>query len=108
MLFVTLLDGIAVGVPVARLAALASLSERERRRVRVAPSGALLLWDEPDADVSVEELLQHALANPEWLRELARMAGRQRTPRKAHASRLNGAKGGRPRRIPRAAIKTDD
>jgi hypothetical protein len=101
--FVTLLDGVAVGVPAARLAALDGLNERQRRRVRVAPSGALLLWDDPDADVSIEELLQHALSNPAWLRELARAAGRKRTSRKAHASRTNGAKGGRPRRTPSVA-----
>ena len=97
LLLVVLEDGVALGVPLDRLAAVRDLPDRVLRRVRVAPSGALLLWDRPDVDVAVEELLAHALSGPDWMRELARAAGKRRSDRKAAASRANGAKGGRPR-----------
>ncbi len=97
-LIVELLDGFIFGVPVSRIPELRDMPRDRVERVWVAPSGVLLLWDDPEADVSTIELLQIAFSSKTWLRELARAAGRVRSEAKARASRENGAKGGRPRK----------
>lgn len=99
LLLSQLLDGVVFGVPVDRFAALATFDDDALCRLRVAPSGLLLLWEDPDADVSIDELLAHALSSPGMLRELARAGGRVRSEPKARAARANGARGGRPRKI---------
>jgi len=93
-------DGIVLGVPVDRFPSLAAFDEVALQRLCVAPSGLLVLWEDPDADVSIEEILGHALSSPGMLRELARAAGRVRSEPKARAARANGEKGGRPRKSP--------
>lgn len=99
LLLSQMLDGVVLGVPVDRFASLATFDNDALCRLRVAPSGLLLLWEEPDADVSVEEILEHALGSPGMLRELARAGGRVRSEAKARAARANGARGGRPRKV---------
>ena len=105
LLLTTLLDGIVLGVPVVRFASLAPFDEAWLRRIIVAPSGLLLRWENPDADVSVEEILEQALGSPGMLRELARAAGRVRSDAKARAARANGEKGGRPRKLAATELK---
>ncbi len=100
LLLSQMLDGVVVGVPVDRFKSLAAFDDDALARLCVAPSGLLLFWEDPDADVSVEEILAHALGSPGMLRELARTAGRVRSEAKARAARTNGARGGRPRKVP--------
>ena len=53
-----------------------------------------------DADLHVPALVAGVLGTRAWMtRELARVAGRATSPAKAAASRSNGAKGGRPRKV---------
>jgi hypothetical protein len=99
LLLTQMLDGVVLGVPVDRFASLATFDDDALCRLRVAPSGLLLFWEDPDADLSIEEVLAHALASPGMLRELARTGGRVRSEPKARAARANGALGGRPRKI---------
>jgi hypothetical protein len=50
-------------------------------------------------DLNVPALVNGIFGNRAWMaRELARLAGRTRSPKKAAAARSNGAKGGRPRK----------
>lgn len=93
-------DAVVPGVPVDRFASLATFDDEARSRLRVAPSGRLLLWEAPHDDASIAEILEHALASPGRLRALARAGGRVRSEPKARAARANGARGGRPRKVP--------
>jgi hypothetical protein len=99
---VTLPSGVAVVVPVAILPPLVSVSPSILSSVVVSPGGWGLMWDAIDVHLEVEGVLDRAL----WpqpraaIRELARAAGRTRSPARARASRANGKKGGRPRKTP--------
>jgi hypothetical protein len=100
LLLSQMIDGIVVGVPIDRFSSLGSRDDASLRRLHVAPSGLLVLWEDPDADVSIEQILGHAFGGPCMLREMARAAGRVRSEAKARAARANGGKGGRPRKSP--------
>jgi hypothetical protein len=67
--------------------------------VRVVGGGSTLRWDGLDVDLSVAGLLLSAVDPQERVRQLAALAGRATTEAKAAAARLNGAKGGRPRKV---------
>ncbi len=87
-----------IGVHVSKVPALRDASDRELADVEVTPTGSSLPWERLDVDLSVAELVREALGL-EALHSLFGAAGGQATsPRKAEAARLNGAKGGRPRR----------
>ena len=94
-------NGYLYGFPVTSIPELAKASAKQLAAVEVSPGGSGLHWEELDADLSVAGLLLSALGRGEKLTELARIAGRAKSPAKAAASRANGAKGGRPRKVAR-------
>jgi hypothetical protein len=98
----TLTNGYLLGVPVRALPQLAGATAAQLGAVQVSPSGGMLSWDALDVDLSVPGLLLSALPRAEQARELARIAGRAKSPAKARSARENGAKGGRPRKKPAA------
>ncbi|HEV7704846.1 MAG TPA: DUF2442 domain-containing protein [Gemmatimonadaceae bacterium] len=89
------------GFPVASIPELAKASTKQLAAVEISPGGFGLHWEELDADLEVGGLLMSSLGRKEKLTELARIAGRTKSPAKAAASRANGAKGGRPRKVAR-------
>ncbi|MCO5118409.1 MAG: DUF2442 domain-containing protein [Burkholderiaceae bacterium] len=54
-----------------------------------------LRWDELDVDLSLPGLMAGIFGTKAWM---ARRAGQATSPAKAAAARVNGAKGGRPRK----------
>jgi len=94
-------NGYLYGFPATSIPELAKASAKQLAAVEVSPGGSGLHWEELDADLSVTGLLMSALGRKEKLTELARIAGRTKSPAKAVASRVNGAKGGRPRKTKR-------
>ena len=94
-------NGYLYGFPTIAIPELAKASAKQLAAVKVSPGGFGLHWEELDADLSVSGLLLSSLGRKEKLTELARIAGRTKTPAKAAASRTNGAKGGRPRKVAR-------
>lgn len=68
--------------------------------VEIDGAGFNLHWPAIDADLYVPALVAGVFGTRAWMaRELARVAGRTRSPAKAAAARANGAKGGRPRKV---------
>lgn len=88
-----LTNGFSCGVPVAGLEHIAKATPVQLATVRLSPEGGALRIEMLDADYSVAGLVSSMTA-----RELGRRGGRARSAAKARASRINGAKGGRPRR----------
>lgn len=94
-------NGYLYGFPAASIPELAKASAKQLSAVEVSPGGSGLHWEELDADLSVARLVLSALGRSQNLIELARIAGRTKSAAKAAASRANGAKGGRPRKVAR-------
>lgn len=66
--------------------------------VSVSPAGDALLWSSIDADVYVPGLVERAFGHRLFASASGRRGGQRSSKAKAAAARLNGAKGGRPRK----------
>lgn len=97
---VELSSGILFAFPVARIPALRRAAAAKLAGVSVSASGSTLSWDELDVDLSVAGLLLSAVEPSERMRHLASLAGRATSAAKAEAARVNGRRGGRPRKTP--------
>lgn len=95
---IILTNGAAFTVPVDLVRALHAASDNELADVQVLPGGVGLRWDRLDSDLSVAHLATVALGANVLLRAAGAAGGSARTAAKARASRLNGLKGGRPRK----------
>lgn len=103
LVLVALRSGFAFAFPPDRVQGLVDRAAPELAAVRVSPGGDGLHWDELDVDVSLTGLMAEALNLREWA---PRFMGQARSDAKARAARLNGLKGGRPRRSANPARKT--
>lgn len=79
--------------------AIATLSSEILATVELTPSGKGLRWDEPDIDLSVQGLLLGNFGKSVWMSEVAAKGGSSTSEKKKAASRLNGKKGGRPKKV---------
>jgi hypothetical protein len=95
LVFVELRSGFAFGFPPERVPGLEAGTAADLGDVRVSPSGDGLHWDDLNVDVSLTGLVAEALNLREWA---PRLMGQHRSEAKARAARVNGLKGGRPRR----------
>jgi hypothetical protein len=57
-MWVDLMDGRTIGVPLAWFPRLLNATPEQRRNYRIGPSGNGLHWEEIDEDISVEGLLE--------------------------------------------------
>ena len=94
-------NGFSFAFPVRKISALRGLSASQLRTVEVEPGGDGLRWRALDIDLSVPGLLLMAVGREARNRHFASIAGRSRSPAKVAAARVNGAKGGRPRKVSR-------
>ena len=98
---IELANGCAYAFPAQRVQDLQGASEEDLADVEVDGAGFNLHW--PNVDFYVPALVAGVFGTRAWIaRELARVAGRVRSPAKAAAARSNGAKGGRPRKAAKA------
>lgn len=79
--------------------AISQLSPEILATVELTPSGKGLRWDEPDIDLSVQGLLLGIFSSNVWMREIAVKGGSSTSEKKKAASRVNGKKGGRPKKV---------
>lgn len=96
---VELSSGVLFAFPVTSVPSLRRAAPSELAQVALNAAGSMLSWEALDVDVSVAGLLLAAVDPAERIRHLATLAGRATSPAKAAASRENGAKGGRPRKV---------
>jgi hypothetical protein len=96
---VDLANGCAYAFPADRVQELRGASGDDLAHVEVDGAGFNLHWPKLDVDLYVPALVSGIFGTRAWMAgELARIAGRTKSPTKAAASRANGAKGGRPRK----------
>lgn len=79
--------------------AIANLSPEVLATVELTPSGKGLRWDEPDIDLSIQGLLLGIFGSKIWMKEIAAKGGKSTSEKKKAASRENGKKGGRPKKV---------
>lgn len=94
-----------VSFSVRALPYLASATDEQLAQVQIKHDGHLLYWAQPEAEVPVGKLLQKVfgLSDPAQTGRLGGLVGgAARSETKAAAVRANGAKGGRPRKVPAA------
>jgi hypothetical protein len=66
--------------------------------VEILGGGTGLHWPELDLDLYVPALLQNVYGTRRWMTALGRRGGMAKSPGKRKSSKVNGLKGGRPRR----------
>lgn len=90
--------GWALSVQRAKIAELASIPLSDMTQLSVSPAGTVLHLDRHDVHISIEGLLLSLIPDSVLSREIGRRGGRAASAAKRAAARLNGQKGGRPRR----------
>ncbi len=77
---------------------LVAASPDEIAQVEISPSGQTLRWKKLDADLSLPGLMMGIFGTKMWMAHLGRTGGQATSQAKAAAARLNGIKGGRPKK----------
>lgn len=98
--FVTLQSGLALAFRPADVEGLEHASIEQLGEIEISPSGLGLHFPAVDADVYIPGLVAGAFGSCAWMAaKIGTTGGQVRTPAKIAASRANGAKGGRPRKV---------
>lgn len=99
-LIVSLHNGVELTVPVHLIQDLANAAPGQLSNIEVTPSGLGLHWPDIDADVYVPGILAGTFGTKAWMASvMGEKGGRVKSVAKSNASRANGRKGGRPKKI---------
>ncbi len=95
-IIVDLASGATFAFPPALVEFLQDATPEQLAEVEVQGAGFGLHWETLDVDYTVPGLMNGVFGTARWM---AARAGQARSQAKAEASRVNGKKGGRPRRV---------
>ena len=85
-------------IPVEELQGLNGATVTQLRQVQIHGGGTGISFPAIDADFYVPSLINRIYGNKKWMAQLGKKGGAARTTAKQEAARLNGAKGGRPKK----------
>lgn len=92
-------NGCAFAFPARNVQGLETAKVSDLAEIELLGGGFVLHWPKVNADIRVEGALSGVYGSKAWMLHLgASEAGKRTSPGKAAAARLNGRKGGRPRR----------
>lgn len=96
---VMLNNGAFIGFPVEKLQGLQGSNALQLSNVVVEANGLGLHWPDIDADLYVPALMDGIFGSKKWMAaQLGAVGGKAKSNAKAASSRLNGLKGGRPKK----------
>jgi hypothetical protein len=75
-----------------------ALPMEQLSKIDIFPSGTGLRWPELDVDLSIPHLMEGIFGTKLWMKEMTAKGGRSISEAKKAASRMNGKKGGRPKK----------
>ena len=100
LIAVELDNGIEIRFPADRAEGLAGAAAAVLQEIEITPSGLGLHWPKLDADLYLPALLAGIFGSRRWIAaQLGASGGRSRSASKAAAARVNGQRGGRPRKL---------
>lgn len=85
--------------PVVLLQGVRDLTDEEIAKVELTPAGWGITWIDADLDFGINELVRGIFGTKAWMKEIAAKGGCSKSEKKQAASRINGAKGGGPRKV---------
>ena len=91
-------NGLSVRIPVDELQGLAGAPWAEVKKAEIAEHGLALHWDSLDAHFTIPGLVKGVYGTSEWTKEIGRKGGHATSLKKRRAARVNGKRGGRPRK----------
>jgi Protein of unknown function (DUF2442) len=95
---VSLDDGSRMVLQRERLQGLQNATKQQLSNVEILGRGTGLHWRDLDVDLYIPALRKGIFGNKHWMKEMGRIGGRVTSEAKARSSRLNGTKGGRPKK----------
>ena len=95
---IVLNNGLEVAFSPACAQGLEGVSDDQLSRIEITPQGTGLHWPDCDADLLVSGILEGFLGSRDYMRARLSRAGKVHSEAKAHAARVNGARGGRPKK----------
>jgi Protein of unknown function (DUF2442) len=98
LLILKLSDGHRHMIPREDLQGLQSATKEQIAQVEILGNGTGLHWPTLNLDYYVPSLLRRIYGNKKWMAEIGRSGGSVKSAAKKRAARVNGLKGGRPRR----------
>ena len=99
VLIVGLTNGRRLFLPIEDLQGLQNATAKQLQNIEILGRGTGINFPDLDAGFYVPSLIEGVYGNRRWMSELGKRGGSARTEAKQIASRANGAKGGRPRKV---------
>jgi hypothetical protein len=96
---VELTNGRRLALPIEDLQGLENATAKQLRNIELFGLGTGITFPDIDAGFYVPALIEGVYGNRRWMAELGKKGGSAKTEAKQAASRGNGAKGGRPRKV---------
>jgi hypothetical protein len=90
--------GGSMAIPRKMIPGLESVPTSDLEAMQVSPAGDALSWPSLDVDVHVPGLVERAFGNRLFAAATGRRGGQRTSKAKAAAAKMNGARGGRPRK----------
>jgi Protein of unknown function (DUF2442) len=98
LLIVSLSNGRRLLLPVEDLQGLESATHKQMQNYELLGRGTGISFPELDVDLYVPALIEGVYGNRRWMAQLGKKGGAARTEAKRLAAKVNGAKGGRPKK----------
>src|SRR5947209_823144 len=95
---ITFRSGGGMLIPIGKVSELTGKSPANLATIEISPLGDGLSWPTLDVDIYVPGLVEDVFGARLFAAATGRRGGRRRTKAKAAAARVNGTKGGRPRK----------